>query len=74
MNIDLTTMKSIMENNIFALYIVKELGKNKYEGIRLDKRNNQQVKVIIEKYPQKEKKEFAYRVVDFIRDQNQKHY
>jgi hypothetical protein len=66
MNIDLTTMKAIMENDKFALYIVNELTtKNKYKGVRLDKRNNSQVGVYIEKtnlpYP-------PYRVIGFTNE------
>ena len=66
MNIDLTTMKAIMENDKFALYILEELKKkNYYKGIRLDKRNNSQVGVYIEKtnikYP-------PYRVIGFIKE------
>lgn len=63
MNIDLATMKAIMENDKFALYIVKELQKNKYEGIRLDKRNNSQVSVYIEKTGVLQP---PYRVIGFI--------
>lgn len=63
MNIDLTTMKAIMENDRFALYIVKELQKNKYEGVRLDKRNNSQVGVYIEKTGVLQP---PYRVIGFI--------
>lgn len=67
MNIDLTTMKAIMESDKFALYIVKELAKkDKYEGVRLDKRTNKQVGVYIEKtnkdYP-------PYRVIGFMENQ-----
>ena len=69
MNIDLSTMKAIMENDKFALYIITELQNNKkrftYKGIRLDKRNNSQVEVYIEKtnetYP-------PYRVIGFNRE------
>lgn len=70
MTYDLTTMKAIMENDKFALYIVSELENKKkkltYKGVRLDKRNNQQVEVYIEKtdqpYP-------PYRVIGFINNQ-----
>lgn len=67
MNIDLTTMKAIMENDKFALYLLEELKKKgKYKGVRLDKRNNSQVGVYIEKtnqdYP-------PYRVIGFIQNQ-----
>lgn len=66
MEIDLTTAKAIMENDKFALYIIKELIKEKsYEGIRLDKRTQKQVGVYIqktnEKYP-------PYRVTGFVND------
>lgn len=66
MDIDLTTMKAIMESDKFALYITKELQKQgKYEGIRLNKLNNSQVGVYIqktnEKYP-------PYRVIGFINE------
>lgn len=63
---DLTTMKAIMENDIFALYIIKELSKNRYEGVRLDKRNNSQLGVYIEKTNQKTP---PYRVTGFIQNQ-----
>ncbi len=67
MNYDLTTMKAIMENDKFALYIITELANKKkkltYKGVRLDKRNNSQVEVYIEKtnetYP-------PYRVIGFV--------
>jgi len=67
MTYDLSTMKAIMENDKFALYIVSELENKKkkltYKGVRLDKRNNQQVEVFIEKtdqpYP-------PYRVIGFV--------
>ncbi|MBO4622310.1 MAG: hypothetical protein J5691_00260 [Bacilli bacterium] len=70
MTYDLTTMKAIMENDKFALYIVTELENKKkkltYKGVRLDKRNNQQVEVYIEKtdqpYP-------PYRVIGFVQNQ-----
>lgn len=66
MNIDLTTMKAIMENDKFALYLLEELKKKgKYKGVRLDKRNNSQVGVYIEKtnqdYP-------PYRVIGFVNE------
>lgn len=66
MNIDLTTAKAIMENEKFALYLLEELKKKgKYKGVRLDKRNNSQVGVYIEKtnqdYP-------PYRVIGFINE------
>ena len=68
MDIDLTTMKAIMESDKFALYIIKELGKkDKFEGVRLDKRTNKQVGVYIEKtnqpYP-------PYRVIGFVQENN----
>lgn len=64
---DLTTMKAIMENNKFALYLITELANKKkkltYKGVRLDKRTNNQVEVYIEKteqpYP-------PYRVIGFV--------
>lgn len=67
MNIDLTTMKAIMENEKFALYIVSELNKkDKYKGVRLDKRTNKQVGVYIEKT----NKEYPpYRVIGFVDNQ-----
>ena len=66
-NIDLTTMKAIMENEKYALYIVSELKKkDRYQGIRLDKRTNKQVGVYLEKtnqpYP-------PYRVIGFVDNQ-----
>lgn len=63
MDIDLTTMKAIMESDKFALYIIKELAKkDKFEGIRLDKHTNKQVGVYIEKT----NKEYPpYRVIGF---------
>ena len=69
MYIDLTTMKAIMENEKFALYLVEELARKKgtYKGVRLDKRNNSQTGVYIEKnkvenqYP-------PYRVIGFWDD------
>ena len=65
MNIDLTTMKAIMENEKFALYIVSELNKkDRYKGVRLDKRTNKQVGVYIEKTNQKYP---PYRVTGFCR-------
>ena len=73
MNIDLATAKAIMENDKFALYIVTELENKKkkltYKGVRLDKRNNQQVEVYIEKteqpYP-------PYRVIGFVGRETQR--
>lgn len=66
MNIDLTTMKAIMENEKFALYILEELKKkNQYKGVRLDKRNNKQVGVYIEKTNEKYP---PYRVIGFINE------
>lgn len=70
MTYDLTTMKAIMENDKFALYIISELENKKkkliYKGVRLDKRNNQQVEVYVEKtdqpYP-------PYRVIGFVQNQ-----
>ena len=70
MTYDLTTMKAIMENDKFALYIVTELENKKkkltYKGVRLDKRSNSQVEVYIEKtdqpYP-------PYRVIGFVQNQ-----
>lgn len=70
MTYDLSTMKAIMENDKFALYIVTELENKKkkltYKGVRLDKRNNSQVEVFIEKtdvpYP-------PYRVIGFVQNQ-----
>ena len=69
MTYDLTTMKAIMENDKFALYIITELANKKkkltYKGVRLDKRSNSQVEVYIEKtneiYP-------PYRVIGFINE------
>lgn len=66
MTYDLTTMKAIMENDKFALYIITELKKkDTYQGIRLDKTRNHQVGVYIEKtnlpYP-------PYRVIGFVND------
>ena len=67
MNIDLTTMKAIMENKKFALYIVSELNKkDRYKGVRLDKRTNKQVGVYIEKTNQKYP---PYRVIGFTDNQ-----
>ncbi len=66
MKIDLTTMKAIMESDRFALYIIRELSKDKYEGIRLDKKNNSQVNVCIEKTNQKNP---PYRVIGFLQNQ-----
>lgn len=67
MNIDLTTMKAIMENDKFALYIVSELAKKgKYKGVRLDKRTNKQVGVYIEKTNQEYP---PYRVIGFTDNQ-----
>lgn len=69
MNIDITTMKAIMENDKFALYIITELYKEgKYKGIRLDKRTNKQVEVYIEKTNQPQP---PYRVIGFV-NSNQK--
>lgn len=66
MNIDLTTMKAIMENEKFALYILEELKKkNQYKGVRLDKRDNKQVGVYIEKTNEKYP---PYRVIGFINE------
>lgn len=63
MNIDLTTMKAVMENDKFALYLLEELKKKgKYKGVRLDKRNNSQVGVYIEKTNQEYP---PYRVIGF---------
>ena len=63
MNIDLTTMKAVMENDKFALYLLEELKKKgKYKGVRLDKRNNNQVGVYIEKTNEKYP---PYRVIGF---------
>ena len=66
MTYDLTTMKAIMENDKFALYIISELKKkDTYRGIRLDKIRNHQVGVYIEKtnlpYP-------PYRVIGFVNE------
>lgn len=66
MKIDLTTVKAIMESDRFALYIIKELSKDKYEGIRLDKKNNSQVSVYVEKTNQKNP---PYRVTGFVQKQ-----
>ena len=67
MNIDLTTMKAIMENEKFALYIVSELNKkDKYKGVRLDKRTNKQIGVYIEKTNQEYP---PYRVIGFTDNQ-----
>ena len=71
MTYDLSTMKAIMENDKFALYLITELANNKkkltYKGVRLDKRNNSQVEVFIEKtdqpYP-------PYRVIGFANGNN----
>lgn len=69
MNIDLTTMKAIMENDKFALYIISELQKKgTYKGVRLDKRNNSQVGVYIEKNKE-EGKYPPYRVTGFTDNQ-----
>lgn len=64
MKLDLTTMKAIMENDVFALYIIKELKKDQYEGIRLDKRTNKQVGVYIQKTNLPKP---PYRVIGFCR-------
>ena len=66
MTYDLTTMKAIMENDKFALYIIRELSKDKYEGIRLNKQNNSHVSVYIEKTNQKIP---PYRVTGFLQNQ-----
>ncbi len=67
MNIDLTTMKAIMENEKFALYIVSELNKkDRYKGVRLDKRTNKQIGVYIEKTNQEYP---PYRVIGFTGNQ-----
>lgn len=66
MTYDLTTMKAIMENDKFALYIIRELSKDKYEGIRLNKQNNSCVSVYIEKT---NKKTPPYRVTGFLQNQ-----
>lgn len=62
---DLSTMEVVMQNDKFALYLVSLIKGNKYNGVRLDKRNNSQIEVIIEKtneaYP-------PYRVIGFIRE------
>jgi len=66
MNIDLTTAKAIMENEKFALYLVKELQqKDHYEGVRLDKRTNKQVGVYIQKTNQPQP---PYRVIGFMNE------
>lgn len=67
MKIDLTTMKAIMESDRFALYILEELKKkDHYKGVRLDKTNNKQVGVYIQKTNQKYP---PYRVIGFIDNQ-----
>ena len=65
MTYDLTTMKAIMESDKYALYIIKELQANKYEGIRLDKTTNRQVGVYIEKTNLPKP---PYRVTGFIQN------
>lgn len=66
MQIDLTTLKLVMENDKFALYIISELYKDgKYKGIRLDKRTNKQVEVYIQKTNQPQP---PYCVIDFVRE------
>lgn len=67
MTFDLSTMKLIMENELYAIYISSKINNNKFKGIRVDKKTKKQVEVIIEKYPKKEIKDFAYRVVDFVK-------
>ena len=58
-----------MENEKFALYILEELKKKGvYKGVRLDKRNNNQVGVYIEK-SKEENKYPPYRVIGFIENQ-----
>jgi len=67
--LDLTTAKAVMENDTFAIYVLSQIldGKNKdkYNGIRVNKKNQDQTKVVLEKtnlpYP-------PYRVVDFVRE------
>ena len=70
MTYDLSTMKVIMENDKFALYIVTELENKKkkltYKGVRLDKRNNSQVEVFIEKT---DVPYHPYRVIGFVQNQ-----
>ena len=66
MSMDLTTAKLIMENDKFALYIMKELTKDKFEGVRLDKVNNKQCGVYIQKTNQKYP---PYRVIGFMQNQ-----
>ena len=71
MKYDLTTLKVVLENEIFAVYIISQINQTKYKGVRLDKRTNKQAEVIIEKYP-KNSSDFSYRVVDFIQNGRQK--
>lgn len=60
---DLATLELVMENKVFAIYFIQETIKNKYKGLRVDKRDNSQVEVLMEKNI---KGNTPYRVIDII--------
>ena len=49
--IDLTNLKPILQNEKYALYILSQIKDNLYSGIRLNKENNTQTRVNIQKLP-----------------------
>ena len=49
--IDLTNLKPVLQNEKYALYILSQIKDNLYSGIRLNKENNIQTRVNIQKLP-----------------------
>lgn len=49
--IDLANLKPILQNEKYALYILSQIKDNLYSGIRLNKENNTQTRVNIQKLP-----------------------
>lgn len=49
--IDLTNLIPVLQNEKYALYILSQIKDNLYSGIRLNKENNTQTRVNIEKLP-----------------------
>lgn len=49
--IDLTNLRPVLQNEKYALYILSQIKDNLYLGIRLNKENNTQTRVNIQKLP-----------------------
>lgn len=48
---DLSKMKPLIQNDSYALYSIESINDKTSKGIRLDKRTNEQVDVIIQTVP-----------------------